>query len=111
MLSDTRSAPEVSHSMRTLVGALHSTGVRGPVSDTNRGPGEAGVGAVVVEEELGGAVLDSGAGPVVVVELAGAVVEEAGAFAWGLLLLHAARSITRASAVSGTRRGRRTLRS
>lgn len=85
MLSDTRSAPRVSHAMRTLVGELQSTGVRGPMSDTKRGPGTEVVDVVVlvVVGELGRVVVDDGGGPAVVVELAGAVVEDvaAGPFA------------------------------
>lgn len=116
MLSDTRSAPRVSHTIRTLVGALHRTGVRGPMSDTKRGPGAGGDEVVVVEGRLGGVVVD--AGDVPVVELTGAVVEDVGGgpLAW-LLLLHAARSITApivADAVIRAYeviRARRTLRS
>lgn len=120
MLSETRSAPRVSHAMRTLVGELQSTGVRGPMSDTKLGPGTGGADVVVLPDESGRVVVDDGGGPavVVVVELVGAVVEDdaGGPFAWWLLL-HPARSITAAIATivvrgaSETDRAGRTLRS
>ena len=82
MRSSTRFAPLVSQCSSTCVGALHRTGVGGPVNETMRGPVAPGLVLAVLVAEL--------------VDPAAARLEE--------LLLHALRMTTPAIVASRVRR-------
>ncbi|MDQ1509800.1 MAG: hypothetical protein QOG50_1644 [Actinomycetota bacterium] len=95
------------------MGALHGTGVGGPVSETIRGPSSAETVLVVAGAALGGTVVGADVEVATeVVEVATDVVVDAraGRFEWPLLL-HAVSTTTAAIIVTEPSRGRRTPRS
>jgi hypothetical protein len=106
-------APRVSQCSATLVGALHSTGSGGPISDTMRGPPSAETVLVVAGTETRGRLLGVDVDAAIeVVEMALDVDVDAreGRFG-GLLLLQAVGTATATIIVSEATRGRRTPRS
>ena len=114
MRSVTARAPRVSQCSSTLVGALHWTGVVGPVSVRMRGPPSADTEVVVPGFEVGFTV--GGAERVVATEVVevvalDVVVEERDGPFESSLLLHAVGSTSAAVIAIEASRGRRTQRS
>jgi hypothetical protein len=120
--SSTRFAPRVSQWSSTIDGALHGTGVRGPVKETMRGPVGVGpvlgvIGVIGELDELGETVVGVVVVTVDVVEAPSEVaVDELvdpddGRLECRLLLLHAVRSTTTVTIATESSRGRRTPRS
>lgn len=93
------------------MGALHSTGVGGPVNETMRGPDGGAAGLVVVGEELGGTV--DGVEVVLAVDVVEAAVDGVVVVGGGLdeSLLHAVSRTTAAIVASEASRRRRIRRS
>jgi hypothetical protein len=105
MRSVTNDACCVTQRNSTLVGALHTTGDRGPVNETIRAAGALVVGAIVA-----GIPVDGGEVPVVVVVAADGAVVLVEELAWWLLEQDAKHRQATA-AVRKVTRDRRTTRS